>query len=42
MLRTIIVRNELIRETLKKGIRSNLVRSLSFECTKRRNKLKYV
>lgn len=37
MLRTIVVRSELAKSTLQKVVRTNIVRTLSVECTKRRN-----
>ncbi|XP_044253375.1 dihydrolipoyllysine-residue acetyltransferase component of pyruvate dehydrogenase complex, mitochondrial isoform X2 [Tribolium madens] len=37
MLRTIVVRSDLAKSTLRKVVRSNIVRTLSVECTKRRN-----
>ncbi|GLV38309.1 midline uncoordinated [Carabus blaptoides fortunei] len=38
MLRTIVVRNELLKETLKKAVRYNTARALSVECTRRRHR----
>ncbi|CAH1376956.1 hypothetical protein MTP99_018378 [Tenebrio molitor] len=37
MLRTIVVRSELVKGTFKKTVRANIVRNLTVECTKRRN-----
>lgn len=38
MLRTIVIRNEILRETLKKAIRLSTARALSVECTRRRHR----
>jgi pyruvate dehydrogenase E2 component (dihydrolipoamide acetyltransferase) len=37
MLRTIVVRSELVKGTFKKTVRANIIRNLTVECTKRRN-----
>ncbi|KRT79313.1 hypothetical protein AMK59_8342 [Oryctes borbonicus] len=37
MLRTIVVRNELLKGTIQKNVRSCIVRALSAECVRRRN-----
>ncbi|EFA08008.1 Dihydrolipoyllysine-residue acetyltransferase component of pyruvate dehydrogenase complex, mitochondrial-like Protein [Tribolium castaneum] len=37
MLRTFVVRSELAKGALRKVVRSNIVRTLTVECTKRRN-----
>ncbi|KAF2887497.1 hypothetical protein ILUMI_18676 [Ignelater luminosus] len=37
MLRTIVVRSNFVKETIKKGIRTNITRTVTVECTKRRH-----
>ncbi|RZC34357.1 dihydrolipoyllysine-residue acetyltransferase component of pyruvate dehydrogenase complex, mitochondrial [Asbolus verrucosus] len=37
MLRTIVVRSELVKGTVRKTLRANIIRNFTVECTKRRN-----